>query len=119
MANVLKFLNDQGIIHGNFRIGSIFTVASGEWKLFGLEYTSVFQEEDSVFNFYRNQIRNSHLYLPKGTIEILKKESRDNTPSGIDGFGFGAFIYQIYNGNYTRIEDLVSRGNIPIVSYDK
>ena len=37
------------------------------------------------------------------------------TATDIDGYGFGVLIYQIYNGNFTRQEDLINKGKIPIV----
>lgn len=60
IANVLQFLNQQGIIHGNLRISSIFCVASGEWKLSGLEYCAAV---DIFMNLSRSR---SDLHLPKG-----------------------------------------------------
>ena len=62
IANACKFLNDQGIIHGNLRISSIFYVSSGEWKLNGLEYASLVNEDNSVFSLYRK----NDLFLPQG-----------------------------------------------------
>jgi len=43
----LKFLNEEAkIIHGNVRLGSVFTSESGEWKLGGFEVLSAVADDE-------------------------------------------------------------------------
>lgn len=45
----LKFINDEASsIHGNLRVGSIYTSESGEWKLGGFEILSNVKDDDAI-----------------------------------------------------------------------
>lgn len=45
----VKFINDEASsIHGNVRVGSVYTSESGEWKMSGFEVLSNVKEDDAV-----------------------------------------------------------------------
>lgn len=45
----LKFINDEASsIHGNMRVGSIYTSESGEWKIGGFEVLSNVKDDDAI-----------------------------------------------------------------------
>lgn len=45
----VKFINDEASsIHGNLRVGSIYTSESGEWKLGGFEILSNVKDDDAI-----------------------------------------------------------------------
>lgn len=47
--NTLKFINkDATSIHGNIRVGSIYTSESGEWKLAGFEVLSAVNDDEAI-----------------------------------------------------------------------
>lgn len=45
----IKFINEEASsIHGNLRVGSIYTSESGEWKLGGFEILSSVKDDDAI-----------------------------------------------------------------------
>lgn len=49
VQNTLKFVNkDASSIHGNIKVGSIYTSESGEWKLAGFEVLSAVNDDDAI-----------------------------------------------------------------------
>lgn len=49
LQRTIKFINDEASsIHGNLRVGSIYTSESGEWKISGFEVLSNVKEDDAV-----------------------------------------------------------------------
>ena len=45
----VKFVNDDASsIHGNLKVGSIYTSESGEWKLGGFEVLSNVKDDDAL-----------------------------------------------------------------------
>jgi hypothetical protein len=45
----IKFINtDASSIHGNLKVGSVYTSESGEWKLGGFEVLSSVKEDESA-----------------------------------------------------------------------
>lgn len=45
----IKFINDEASsIHGNLRVGSVYTSESGEWKLGGFEILSNVKDDDAI-----------------------------------------------------------------------
>ena len=68
----MKFLNmDCQFLHGNLRIGSIYSTQSGEWKLSGFEFTGSIKEESSLFFSYASRQRSSSKYLPPGNFNLI------------------------------------------------
>lgn len=61
----LKFINtDASSIHGNVRVGSVYTSESGEWKLAGFEVLSSVKDDESV-------IYVSFLFVPLGFLLLM------------------------------------------------
>lgn len=49
MKRTLKFVNDEAAsIHGNLKVGSVYTSESGEWKLSGFEVLSSVKDDESI-----------------------------------------------------------------------
>ena len=126
----MKFLNvDCKLVHGNLRIGSIYTTMSGEWKLGGFETLSALNDEYSVFLNLANRLPNLGKYMAPGKIlfgiatyilstentEVVRGQGRLSTPAAIDGFAFACLIHEVFNGAFSRAEDLGNRGSIPLV----
>lgn len=45
----VKFINsDASSIHGNLKVGSVYTSESGEWKLGGFEVLSSIKDDEST-----------------------------------------------------------------------
>lgn len=45
----IKFINDEASsVHGNLRVGSIYTSESGEWKLGGFEILSSLKDDEAI-----------------------------------------------------------------------
>lgn len=45
----VKFINDEASsVHGNLRVGSIYTSESGEWKLGGFEVLSNVKDDEAI-----------------------------------------------------------------------
>ena len=45
----MKFINEEAkSIHGNVRLGSVFTTESGEWKLGGFEVLSSIADDEPL-----------------------------------------------------------------------
>lgn len=45
----IKFINDEASsIHGNLRVGSVYTSESGEWKMSGFEVLSNVKDDEAV-----------------------------------------------------------------------
>ena len=45
----IKFINDEGTsIHGNIKVGSVYTSEAGEWKLGGFEVLSSVKDDEAV-----------------------------------------------------------------------
>lgn len=48
--------------------------------------------------------------------EVIRGQARTVTPSAVDGYAFGCLIHEVFNGAFSRAEDLGQRGSIPTVS---
>lgn len=49
LQRTVKFINDDASsIHGNLRVGSIYTSESGEWKLGGFDILSNVKDDDAI-----------------------------------------------------------------------
>ena len=118
------------MVHGKLRIGSIYTTLSGEWKLGGFETLGSLKEDQNVFVNYANRVPNLGRYLSPGMSlssyrdqkrlhavlsEVIRGQARTVMPSAVDGYAFGCLIHEVFNGAFSRAEDLGQRGSIPTV----
>ncbi|KAG6004130.1 hypothetical protein E4U21_001401 [Claviceps maximensis] len=114
IAKTLRFINtDASSIHGNVKVGSVYTSESGEWKLGGFEVLSSVKDDDSVIYTYGSLIPDSARYAPpeiaRGGWDVIKK----NPHSAMDSFGFGVLIFEAFSGDYNGGDQAGQTKNIP------
>ncbi|KAG6296908.1 hypothetical protein E4U45_005634 [Claviceps purpurea] len=114
VAKTVKFINtDASSIHGNLKVGSVYTSESGEWKLGGFEVLSSVKEDESVIYTYGSMIPDSARYAPpeiaRGGWESIKKSPH----SAIDSFGYGVLIFEVFNGDYNGSDQAGQTKNVP------
>lgn len=65
LASALKFTaEDAAIVHGNLNLDTVFVTRSGEWKLWGLDYSSGIKEEGAVLSTFRFFMGKEMLHIP-------------------------------------------------------
>ncbi|KAJ0352298.1 hypothetical protein COL154_012593 [Colletotrichum chrysophilum] len=114
IARTVKFINDEASsIHGNVRVGSVYTSESGEWKMSGFEVLSNVKEDDAVIYTYGSLVPDSARYAPpelaRGGWDAIKK----NPHSAIDSFGFGCLIFEVFNGDFMGSDQAGQTKSIP------
>ncbi|TDZ53904.1 putative inactive serine/threonine-protein kinase scy1 [Colletotrichum trifolii] len=114
IARTLKFINDEASsVHGNIRVGSVYTSESGEWKMSGFEVLSNVKDDDAVIYTYGSLVPDSARYAPpelaRGGWEAIKKSPH----SSIDSFGFGCLIVEVFNGDFMGSDQAGQTKNIP------
>ncbi|KAI8822171.1 armadillo-type protein [Fimicolochytrium jonesii] len=119
VAWALKFLNgDCKMIHGNLRVDSIFTTKAGEWKVGGLDLLSNLEKEDNpVLLSYGGHMPDSHRYAPPEVRRSSWSACRTLPPHAVDSWAFGCLVHEIFNGVFSRPEDLGAKENIPSELY--
>ncbi|GAB0135097.1 hypothetical protein EsDP_00003447 [Epichloe bromicola] len=114
IARTIKFINtDASSIHGNLKVGSVYTSESGEWKLGGFELLSSVKDDESVIYTYGSLVPDSARYAPpeiaRGGWDAIKK----NPHSVVDSFGFGVLVSEVFNGDYSGSDQAGQTKNIP------
>ncbi|QPH04912.1 hypothetical protein C2857_002301 [Epichloe festucae Fl1] len=114
IARTIKFINtDASSIHGNLKVGSVYTSESGEWKLGGFELLSSVKDDESVIYTYGSLVPDSARYAPpeiaRGGWDTIKK----NPHSAVDSFGFGVLVSEVFNGDYSGSDQAGQTKNIP------
>ncbi|PHH75691.1 hypothetical protein CDD80_2180 [Ophiocordyceps camponoti-rufipedis] len=95
VARTVKFVNtDASSIHGNLKVGSVYTSESGEWKLGGFEVLSSIKDDEPV------------IY---GGWDVIKK----NPHFAVDSFNFGTLIFQVCHGSYIGPDQAGQTKDIP------
>ncbi|KAK2004203.1 ARM repeat-containing protein [Colletotrichum falcatum] len=114
VARTIKFINDEASsIHGNLRVGSVYTSESGEWKMSGFEVLSNVKDDEAVIYTYGSLVPDSGRYAPpelaRGGWDAIKKSPH----SAVDSFGFGCLIFEVFNGNFMGSDQAGQTKNIP------
>ncbi|KAG5926049.1 hypothetical protein E4U42_003712 [Claviceps africana] len=114
IAKTMKFINtDASSIHGNIKVGSVYTSESGEWKLGGFEVLSSVKDDESAIYTYGSLVPDSARYAPpeiaQGGWDVIKK----NPHSAADSFGYGVLIFEAFNGDYHGGDQAGQTKNIP------
>ncbi|KAF8250647.1 ARM repeat-containing protein [Wilcoxina mikolae CBS 423.85] len=114
VAITLKFLNEEAkSIHGNVRLGSVFTSESGEWKLAGFEVLSSLADDEPFIYKYGGLLPDAGRYaapeIVKGGWEGLKSQPIHVT----DSWGFGVLVYEAFNGSFGGADQLSQPKKIP------
>ena len=114
VSNALTFINDEAsAVHGNLRLGSIFTSQSGEWRLGGFDVLSSMKEDDPIIYRYGTSLPKANIYAPP---EVAKSgwESIKRYPlSATDAWGFGILVYEVFNGCYIDSDQIGLTKSIP------
>ncbi|EFY93848.1 protein kinase-like protein [Metarhizium acridum CQMa 102] len=110
----IKFINtDASSIHGNLKVGSVYTSESGEWKLGGFEVLSSVKDDESAIYTYGSLVPDSSRYAPpelaQGGWDVIKK----NPHSAVDSFSFGVLIFETFNNEYNGSSQAGQTKNIP------
>ncbi|KND03592.1 SCY1 protein kinase [Spizellomyces punctatus DAOM BR117] len=114
IATAIKFLNtDCNMIHGNIRVDSIYTTKAGEWKLGGFELLSSLKEDNPVILTYGGYLPEASKYAPPEVRKTSWTACRNTPSNAVDSWAFGCLIHEIFNGFFSRPEDLGQRGDIP------
>ncbi|KAJ3333178.1 hypothetical protein HDU76_010782 [Blyttiomyces sp. JEL0837] len=114
LATVAKFLNmDCSLIHGNIRISSIYTTKAGEWRLGGLEVLCSLKDERPIIMDWGSRMPDAWKYAPPELTGSSLSSAAQNPVHSIDSWGFGCLIYEVFNGQLSRREQLNEAGKIP------
>ncbi|GJC89211.1 SCY1 protein kinase [Colletotrichum tofieldiae] len=114
VQRTIKFINDEASsIHGNLRVGSVYTSESGEWKMSGFEVLSNVKDDEAVIYTYGSLVPDSGRYAPpelaRGGWDAIKKSPH----SAVDSFGFGCLIFEVFNGDFMGSDQAGQTKNIP------
>ncbi|KAJ3116491.1 hypothetical protein HK098_006580 [Nowakowskiella sp. JEL0407] len=107
IASALSFLNSSSVIHGNISKNSIFLSSSGEWKLFGLEFTCSSPSQ-------LTSSPSSHFFPPE--LSSASRPDLDGLPIHcIDSWMFAMFLNSIFNPESSNFV----KGAIPTTLYNQ
>ncbi|PFH60294.1 hypothetical protein XA68_11177 [Ophiocordyceps unilateralis] len=114
VARTVKFVNsDASSIHGNLKVGSVYTSESGEWKLGGFEVLSSVKDDEPVIYTYGSLVPDSARYCPpeivQGGWDVIKK----NPHCAFDSFNFGTLIFEVCHGSYNGPEQAGQTKDVP------
>ena len=107
ISSLYSFLHyDVKLRHNNINLSSVFVASNGDWKLGGLEYSLGIAEEASLaLNVLPQKYK-----PPEETVALL--ESQGIPSWGHDTWGFGCFIWEIFNPESSNLNLLLLQ-NIP------
>ncbi|KAH7357847.1 armadillo-type protein [Plectosphaerella cucumerina] len=114
VARTIKFINTEATsIHGNIKVGSVYTSESGEWKLGGFEVLSNVNDDEAVIYTYGGLVPDSGRYaapeVARGGWDVIKK----NPLSALDAFGLGCLVFEAFNGDFTGTDQAGQTKNVP------
>ncbi|KUI74200.1 putative inactive serine/threonine-protein kinase scy1 [Cytospora mali] len=113
VARTVKFINDEATsIHGNLRVGSIYTSESGEWKLGGFEILSNVKDDDAIIYTYGSMVPDSGRYAPP-ELRSGWGAIKQSPHSAVDSFNLGTLILESFNGDYTGADQAGQTKNVP------
>lgn len=113
IATALGFLNtDCKQVHNNVCMSSIMVNRAGDWKLASFEYTHPIEDQKgpakvlTSLNGY-----DAPENVPMNNFN--SNQNRINMQSGVDSFGLGCLIWEIFNGLLPDNSSLKTIGKIP------
>ncbi|KAI8922758.1 armadillo-type protein [Entophlyctis helioformis] len=114
IASALKFLNvDCSLIHGSVRLSSVFTTPAGEWKIGGLDFLCSLAEDNPPLIRYAGSILAYSKYSPPEFSKDPAGALRSNPMHLLDTWGYACLIHEVFNGPFSRPDDLGANGRIP------
>jgi len=112
VAKALGFLtNDCKLMHGNVVPTSIFVNRAGDWKLSGFELTCGINEIDPVYKAANSLVPDK--YKPPEVIREQWSALLRGNSWAIDSWALGCVINEVFNGQFTKVEDLKNIAKIP------
>ncbi|KAK5092461.1 Nuclear aminoacylation-dependent tRNA export pathway component [Exophiala xenobiotica] len=116
VSSTLKFINnDASAVHGNVRVGSVYTSDSGEWKLAGFDVLSSMNEDDAIIYNYGGLVPDSNRYAPPEIMAGGWSAIKKNPLYAPDSFGLGTLVHEAFNGTFTGTDRLAQPGSIPAI----
>jgi len=114
VSSTLKFINnDASSVHGNVRVGSVYTSDSGEWKLAGFEVLSAMNEDDAIIYNYGSLVPDSNRYAPPEIVNGGWPAIKKNPLYAPDSWGLGTLVHEAFNGTFMGTDRLPQPGSIP------
>lgn len=136
IGNALLFLNKEcKSVHGSLNIfNSVFVNSSGEWKLFGFEFlTNYDNDEINYISKYWNIYLEMNSFIPK-RIQYMNTDQIINLNFKLDSYLYGTFVHLILSNNdfnliekntntnfdfkFCNLEDRVEKIFNQLLSYD-
>eukprot|EP00158_Paraphelidium_tribonemae_P007512 Partr_v1_DN28276_c0_g1_i2_m75984 putative SCY1-like 1 (S. cerevisiae) len=105
--------NTASLMHGNIRTSSVFVSQSGEWKLGGMELVSGVNDLESVIVSYGGSLPDANRYSPPEVRRSGWSVVKSNHVWAVDSWMYGCFLFECFNGVFSRPEQLNSAGDIP------
>ncbi|KAK3307994.1 armadillo-type protein [Chaetomium strumarium] len=114
IARTVKFINDEASsVHGSLKVASVYTTESGEWKLGGFEVLSNVKDDEAVIYTYSSLVPDSGRYTPPELATSGWDALKGSPHSAVDAYGFGALIFEVFNGSFNGGDQAGLTKNIP------
>ncbi|KAI3326766.1 ARM repeat-containing protein [Xylariaceae sp. AK1471] len=114
IARTIKFINDEGSsIHGSLKAASIYTSESGEWKLGGFEVLSNVKDDDAIIYTYGSLVPDSNRFTPPELARSGWDAIKKSPHSAVDSYNFGTTIFEVFNGDFTGVDQAGQTKGIP------
>ncbi|KAF2864099.1 ARM repeat-containing protein [Piedraia hortae CBS 480.64] len=116
VAKTIKFINDEAAsVHGNIRLGSIFTSESGEWKVGGVEILSSLKEDDGIMFSRGSLVPGIEYYTPPEVVRDGWESVKKNPPHAVDAYQYGILVHEVFNhGHNSGEKQIGSTENVPL-----
>lgn len=91
VGSALTALHRNNFVHGNVSCDSVYVLPSGEWRLFGLELVSAFDDSYSIYQRYASLL--PEYRRPPETLQANYETSVH--VSNTDSWGMACLIYEV------------------------
>eukprot|EP01060_Flectonema_neradi_P024324 TRINITY_DN3301_c2_g1_i1.p1 TRINITY_DN3301_c2_g1~~TRINITY_DN3301_c2_g1_i1.p1 ORF type:complete len:750 (+),score=137.38 TRINITY_DN3301_c2_g1_i1:75-2252(+) len=112
IIQALAHLHDRKLLHANCNLSNIFVTKSGDWKLWGLDWVTNLDDEQSADHF---RIYSRHLKDTYKSPELLKENWSAVTQSpvhAVDAWAIACLIYEVFNEPLTEpVQPAELKGN--------
>lgn len=113
----MAFVNqDCNLIHADLNIRNIFVTKAGDWKLGGFGLMSSLTDDNPILISHGNSLPHSSKYSPPEIKTGSWAAAKRYPMHCIDSWLFGCLIHEIFNGVFSRAEEIGIRGSIPMVN---
>ncbi|EAN91553.1 SCY1 family protein kinase [Trypanosoma cruzi] len=91
VGTALTALHRNNFVHGNVSSDSVFVITGGEWRLFGLELVTTFNEPHGIYQRYASLL--PELRRPPETLQLNYETGMHI--SNVDSWGLACLIYEV------------------------